>query len=159
MEVYILRGVSGSTKTSWHKKNHPTAWVCSADYYFEREAMLQDKTYTEVFNPTLLSKAHGECLKSFIDDLDPANGSSGEVFVIDNTNCSLIEVAPYIAICNAYGITPRVIRFESTLELCLVRNQHNISAKVIKGQLWNLQQSIKYWPKYWPKEEVINVGE
>lgn len=69
--------------------------VCSADDYH----VCPDGTYA--FNPKNAGAAHGLCLRKFISAL--LSGNDVDV-VVDNTNTSTYELAPYMAMAAAYGV-------------------------------------------------------
>lgn len=87
-KVIILSGISGSGKSTYGRKLLEGAlWtsVCSADDYF-----MVGSEYR--FDASKLSLAHGQCFKKFIDLLKGGD----QVVVVDNTNTSVVEIAPYV---------------------------------------------------------------
>lgn len=161
MSVILMRGCSGSGKDTWLKKNYPGAVVVSADFYFERLATELGLTYKEVFDPTLLGEAHATCLHEFTEelrrnwmgraDLDFHNQHIG----VANTNTTVVECAPYIALAKAYRQDIRVIELDCPIEVCVARNVHGCTEKIILNQFNNLKWSKDHWPKYWPEIETI----
>ena len=93
-KIVIMRGLPGSGKSHYVKNNYADAVVCSADSVFERLALKEGKTYEEVFQPWMLSKAHAECLHEFIIAL----AANEPVIIVDNTNTTKWEYRNYIAI-------------------------------------------------------------
>ena len=89
-QVIIMQGISGSGKST---KAHEIAEkhsaigcrVVSADDLFTING-----TYN--FDPTLLGEAHKQCMRSFLAALQ--NPEVGLV-IVDNTNTTLVEMAPY----------------------------------------------------------------
>uniref|UniRef100_A0A7S3NIG7 Uncharacterized protein n=2 Tax=Aureoumbra lagunensis TaxID=44058 RepID=A0A7S3NIG7_9STRA len=87
--MLICRGCPGSGKTFFAQQvkqriqQFATCQVCSADYYFERRGQ---------FDATNLAHAHAECKNS----VRTALLSKTRIVIIDNTNCTLNEVATYL---------------------------------------------------------------
>lgn len=93
-KVIILSGISGSGKSTYAKKLVGDSFgqeectgvvVCSADHFF-----MQTGEYK--FDASMLSLAHGECFKDFIEEVQ--RGTS--LVLVDNTNTSVAEIAPYV---------------------------------------------------------------
>ena len=90
-KVTLLRGISGAGKSTYAATNYPGAFVVSADSFF---------TFADgyKFNPTRLGEVHGLCLLNFLDA-----AQRGRNVVVDNTNITVEEIAPYYALAEAYG--------------------------------------------------------
>lgn len=95
MKVIMMSGVPGSGKSTLVARRWPGAVVFSADAYF-----MVDGEYR--FDPSRIGEAHCGCLRSFTETLQVADV---EVLVVDNTNLSVSEIAPYAALAQAYGAT------------------------------------------------------
>lgn len=161
LRVIILRGPSGSGKTTWAKTNHPKAVILSADDEFEKEGVYS-------FDPRKLDRAHGECLVSFVNYLesyrkgilDPDEGTNYATVIVDNTNCSPVELAPYVALAQAYASTGEeikleIIRFECPVSTAIARNIHNVPEHTIRRQASVVDKTM--YPRHWPKETIINT--
>ena len=93
-EVYILSGCSGSgksTEVEHIRKQHAfldeigpdQVTICSADHYFLTNRVWDvngNPSGTYNFNPALLGKAHGECLRRFIEAVQ----QDKPVVIVDN---------------------------------------------------------------------------
>ena len=139
MSVKILSAISGSGKSTYCKQ-FPGGTVVSADYYFETP----DGYF---FNPGLLGKAHAYCLKQF--DIALNRGSVADLIIVDNTNLSGIEIAPYYALAAAFGHEVEIVRFKCDPGLSLKRNIHGLNEKALKGQTYRFNNEIKHFPPYW----------
>lgn len=111
--VIILSGIPGSGKSTYSKQ-FLGATICSADQYFMR-------TGTYKFDPSKLGEAHGSCLKKFIE----ACQGRGTI-IVDNTNTSAMEIAPYFAVAQAYVLPVELVTFNCDPVICAARNTHGV---------------------------------
>jgi predicted kinase len=121
MRVLLLSGVPGSGKSSYVATLTGTVKVCSADHWFERNGSYQ-------FNPIQLPQAHGACLRRFTETVQAWEGceASPDVLVVDNTNTSVTELAPYYAIATAYGASVKLVQFHCDPNIAAMRNSHGV---------------------------------
>jgi predicted kinase len=144
MRVKILCGISGSGKSTYIENHFSGALVISADHYFM-------KTGEYKFDPSLLGAAHNECLKRFMLECQFHNRASAPlVLVVDNTNTSAFEVAPYYRVAEALGCDVEVIIIDADLEKAAARNVHGVPRQVIRRQydrLMTLGTSLSPWWK------------
>ena len=153
MKVVILSGVPGSGKSTYAKgllTKHPSAVICSADNYFI------DKDGDYHFDPSRLSDAHAMCLRRYTSTLLYRAGDPVEVVIVDNTNTTALELAPYVALANAYKIPTYLITVECDPEVAFKRNVHGVSLEAIKRMTQNLKD--RKIPPFW-KLEVEFSGE
>lgn len=150
MKVKILCGVSGSGKSTYIAKHFPTATVCSADHFF-----LDDRG-EYCFNPKLLHKAHSECLLKFVQHLISPGLTGGQVgvLVVDNTNTSMQEIAPYAALANAYGYDTEIVLLQADPVEAHRRNQHCVPLKSVMGQFDRLRGLERSLPPWWKVKKV-----
>lgn len=113
MNVIILRGISGSGKSTWAKKEYPTATIASADHYF----LQADGSY--LFDGAKLQDAHTACFRTFIDALIRKDA----VVIVDNTNVELWEITPYSLAAQAFGYTVQLITFVCDPDVAIARKQ------------------------------------
>lgn len=95
LKLIIIRGLSGSGKTTYGKKLiavDPTLSHYEADMYFYNS----DGKY--IFNPKLLPKAHAWCKDQVERDL-----SNNKSVIVSNTFTQNWELAPYVELGNKYG--------------------------------------------------------
>jgi|SRR6185436_4253334 len=140
MKVYILAGASGSGKSHLASKiwaSHPKVLVCSADDY------LYDSHGTYVWGADKLAAAHNECLKKFI----AAVQEEVPVVVVDNTNTTIAEIAPYYSIAAAYGAEVELVILFCNPEKAVNRNKHNTPAPVVTAQIKRL--GCQELPSFW----------
>lgn len=148
--VKILCGISGSGKSTLccellaELTNRFGAIVCSADQYFTESGNYN-------FNPSKLQDAHAACLRKYTNYVH--NGSVGLV-IVDNTNTTVAEIAPYAALALANGYELEIIILQpKSIEKCILRNIHDVPEKVIRQQAARLQRlSLPPWWKVQYKE-------
>ena len=137
-KVMILSGPGGCGKSTWAKRDHPDAIVCSADHYF---ACPETGEYK--FDPTKLAIAHSNCLNKFLNEL---RFSEGDI-VVDNTNISHWERQNYVdaaqivrtARGEAVEIEVHTWQVETVREIwtCAKRNSHGVSVEIVAKMALN----------------------
>lgn len=139
-KVIIMRGVSGAGKSTWVKKNYPLAYVVSADLYFQAD----DGSYN--FDASKLGEAHAFCLRRFTTLVSANYG--GDI-VVDNTNTSVWELAPYAALGAAFGFDVEIHNLNVNIYTAVERNVHKVDAKTIEKQMHRMKQETSRIPKWW----------
>lgn len=145
-QVVIMRGIPGSGKTTLHKSRYPGAAVVSADHFFERGGKYE-------FDPTKIGDAHRTCLRDFLAELERGT----DLVVVDNTNTSLIECAPYIAVAQARHYDVSVIECCCFADIAANRNTHGVPPLVVGKLEFALNESFSGWPPFWPPITRINT--
>ncbi len=146
MNVYIMCGVSGSGKStaaeSFRTDRILGSAVVSADDYF-----INPITGNYDFDPALISKAHAECLNAFIACLNSI--ANFDVLVVDNTNTTLLEIAPYYTTARALRPDCKVhlVVVECDPEIANARNSHGVPLATTVRQASNIRQLVI--PPYW----------
>lgn len=143
--VLILSGVSGSGKTTWTQKQFDSLYtiVVSADNYFSKIGGYR-------FEALKLPQAHAECFRRFIEVCRTLHPSDGMTIVVDNTNLTTEEIAPYVLGAQAYQwdvelITFRVSSFD--IPQLAKRNVHGVSLSAIERQYEKLLK--RRIPPFW----------
>ena len=143
MKVVILRGISGSGKSTLAKKLYQDTpgfkAIYSADHFFVQT----DGSYK--FKPAKLGEAHRKCLLLFAKAME----SSNDLLIVDNTNTTAMEIAPYAQLALAYGHAVEVITVECDLDVAASRNVHNVPRAVIVAQNIRLQAETKKLRSKW----------
>lgn len=149
MLLTILSGLSGSGKSTYTSHCCGGAKVQSADTFF-----MVNGEYR--FDVSKLSQAHGACFKGTIEALQ--NGESH--VVVDNTNTSNEEIAPYVLAGQAFGyeveivtlIAPKGMSEEDYIAECAKRNAHGVPAAGIAAQAQRIaNRRLMPW---WKSETV-----
>ena len=133
--IYILQGPPGSGKSTWTKTHAPKAVVCSADAFFV------DKKGIYNFDPSLIGSAHASCMRTFIEALV----AQKKDIVVDNTNMTLVEMAPYYLGAQAYWHDVAIVRFEVDAKVAAARNIHGVPLASIERMIAARQDPPPWW--------------
>ena len=151
MRVMILRGASGSGKSTYAKgiaaavkAGGRVAHIVSADDFFMVGDFYQ-------FDPSKLAQAHGQALRHFVDILSV--GLHVDTIIVDNTNTTIVEMAPYYALASAYGADlVEIVTLEAPAEVCKTRNVHSVPDFAIERQLTNIERQAI--PSFWKAHQL-----
>jgi len=138
----ILRGIPGSGKTTFAQMMDE-AKVCSADWFF-----VNLKTGEYRFDPKQLPDAHAACMQRFIELVVSTNKS----IVVDNTNITAIEIAPYVAIAQAYGIPASIVTIDCKPEVANKRQMHGVPLESLLEKHELMLEEEKRFPAWWKHE-------
>lgn len=144
--VIVMRGPSGAGKSTYAKKHYKGAFVVSADHFFEVNGEYK-------FDPSRLAEAHAECLRKFTHAVSSPDSKS-DVVVVDNTNTTVAEVAPYAALALAYGHELKILTFRGDYIKAARRNEHLVPAPAVKAQAERMEEQTAMLPPWWPQETV-----
>jgi len=143
-KVIILRGVSGSGKSTYTRTHHPAALVCSADDFFIGE----DGVYR--FDGTRIKDAHKWCMRKFVDALRGMDSSQDREIVVDNTHTMLWEFSGYVQVAEAHGYEVEIVRMDTPVDVAAARNTHGVPLKAVQGMADRFQKVLPWW-----KETVV----
>jgi predicted kinase len=119
----LLLGTGESGKSTFINKLPNNPIVCSADHYFEKSGEYK-------FDASKLHDAHRECMNKANDNMLMKKS----VIVIDNTNLTDKERAPYENMAEKYGYEILYVVFEpnkQNVKTLARRNLHGVdSAKI-----------------------------
>jgi hypothetical protein len=104
------------------------------------------------FDPTKIGAAHASCLYKFAEFLrDPH--PRFRFLVVDNTNMTAVEMAPYVQLAVAYGIEDiQVHSFHIYPKKAGKRNQHGVPMSQVIAMNNRREAPLPYWPVehfYW----------
>ena len=136
--MYIMSGCQGSGKSTW-AKSRTSAIVVSADNYF-----INDKGFYS-FSFEGLGKAHAECFHNAILTVQ-----ANQDCIVDNTNSSALEIAPYYQLAKAYNYSVVIVKVKCDVSKAASRNVHNVPKEGVKrtaSRCANLSL-----PPYWDVE-------
>ena len=142
-KVIIMRGCSGSGKSTWIRNNYPDATVVSAD-----RCSIDDEGVCG-FDATGVGEAHNQCLRKFVGLCEQNDYG---VIIVDNTNIQVYEITPYYRIAEAFGWEVEIVCLMVHPDIAFKRNIHNVPEEIIHKMARNLLE-VKLPP--WWKERVI----
>lgn len=169
MKIIVMQAVSGGGKSTWIRNNYPKAqkftrsvapssfsksasYIVSADHFFEDD----EGNYN--FDPAKLSRAHGNCFQHFIECVVPhagmEKGYHAKTVIVDNTNTSIAELAPYCAAALAYGHELEIVTLLCDPDVAHARNTHGIPLAAVMGQYIRLQKTLEELLPWWPQKIV-----
>jgi len=155
----IMRGPSGSGKSTYAKKHFPKATVLSTDDFWINLAG------EYIFDIKKHGEAHAWNLRRFVDFVTYWGNIAEEDFdasmqdvtvVVDNTNTTVAELAPYAAVANAFGFNVEIITLDVDVDVAHPRNVHNVPQPTVHGQRRNMVANNGYIPKWW-KHTIIKA--
>ena len=135
LRVTILRGISGSGKTTWANTHKEEALILSTDKYFE-----QSGTYT--FDGAKLQDYHRQTFREYMEAIlrrEPW-------IIVDNTNIKLWEFVPYVAAAEVYGYTVEILTFSCSVATSLQRKQLLAEWK-LQQKARDLEEETKRFPR------------
>lgn len=145
--VIVMRGISGAGKSTYVKKLQEWAvetFTVSADVFF-----IKNGHYT--FDPKQLPQAHAQCLRTFIG---LCMGYPDSIIVVDNTNTTVAEISPYMAVAAAYGHDAKIVTIECDLEVAAARNVHGVGLSGVTAQHKRLTENNTNLLPWW-KHEIV----
>jgi predicted ABC-type ATPase len=127
MRVIIVRGPSGSGKSSLIQKRYPNAKVVSADHYF----MINGEY---VFDPVALPLAHAQCFRLFLQLLVEKH----PLVVVDNTATKTWEWENYALAAKLAEykvlLVEMIVQSVDWIQRCASRNVHHVPLMTIAKQ-------------------------
>lgn len=144
-KVFILSGISGAGKSTYAKTNHPNDLVVSADHYFMKNGVY-------VFDHSKLGEAHAECLRLFVEAVRVGDRR----IVVDNTNTSVEEIAPYYLLAKAYGYDVEIVEIRVPSDRAFKRCIHEVSLSTINRMNWSMFN--RQLPSYWDVKVIEIEG-
>lgn len=113
--LILVRGIPGSGKSTFARKNFPDLKVIEADDYFYRDGEYK-------FNPEEISDAHKDCWFRTEQELKKGNS-----VVVANTFTQLWEMDKYLDLAYKYDTELKVFRCEGNFN-----NIHGVPEEVVE---------------------------
>lgn len=180
IRVTILSGIPGSGKSTWVANqikggnlqgftikpyfelfagnslsgSLASVGVVSADRYFMRDGEYK-------FDPNELSKAHGNCLLGFIHllqcDWFDENDDDEHLIIVDNTNTTVLEIAPYMAIASAHDVPVTLHTFKCDPKVGAERNKHGVPLQGCVRMAENIER--REFPPFWRFNHIVHHND
>lgn len=129
-KVIIIRGASGSGKSTVAKLFGGNVVICTADDYFYEDGIYK-------FNPDKLAKAHEACYQKFVDALED---SETDTVVVANTNTKESDFLKYIDTAKEYGSMVFSLVVENRHGNT---NVHDVPDHILDRQVSNIKNTLK----------------
>jgi predicted kinase len=156
MIVLIMSGIPGSGKTSYaeaykadQEAKERVCVIVSADDFFKT-----GRNGEYIYDGSKIAAAHAQCMRFFIEAVSEEDAA--DVVIVDNTNTTAVEIAPYMAVANAYGADVKIVQIVASLADCMKRQTHNVPESTMLRMHQNTM--MRELPPYW-KIEYVNDGE
>lgn len=175
-KVIILRGFPGAGKSNYAKELQnkkyadifinktsaidadQTGYACvSADEYF----INSEKEYC--FDPLKIGAAHALCFRMFISQFNWNTTSvyaklneNNHLIVVDNTNLSATEIAPYVQTAEAYNYSHEIWNIHCDPKIAFARQTHGVPADKYEMMVRQFYGQMNNFPPYW---NVISKGD
>ena len=143
--VTILRGLPGSGKSTFVKTNFANCFICSTDNYFT------DNEGNYKFDPAKLTEYLGNCLREYNHALRHSKWD----IVVDNTNISAWEIAPYYSLAVAYSWNVEIVTLHVPLEISYNRNIYKVPSHILYAMYQRLLR--EELPTFWKHRVIYNV--
>lgn len=156
-KVIVLVGLPGSGKSTIANKIATSrgAHVFSADKY------MVDANGNYDFRFERLGRCHANCLHDFASTMmaEAERTEINSVLIVDNTNMTNIERAPYVSLGLAFGYEIEVAFVESglSLEALAKRNVHGVSAAGLERMSQNMDRALWAPWKYNPNVKSCTI--
>lgn len=147
--VLILSGIPGSGKSTFGKKysgNEDSRITCSANDYFMKSGKYE-------FDVSKLGQAHKACMRKFLTHLIL---ESIDLIIVDNTNTTALEIAPYYMAAISQGYRVELHSFDVSAEVGASRNIHGVSLH--SCQIMARRFAEFQVPPFWEMTRTYHLG-
>lgn len=144
----LMRGIPGSGKSSFVKLMED----CLAEMIPADDMLVVSADDIHIvngvykFDGSKLGEGHAQCFRGAlraIEDMIP-------IIVVDNTNTTNVEMAPYVAMAQAFRYNVHVVHLSVDVNVAARRNIHGVPAKTIEGMSQRFEVPLQRWgAKLW----------
>ena len=147
MKVYLVIGCYGSGKTQWIDENLRDATVFSTDNLLDAGSILADSSK--------VAKTNAELLRRYTNRVADEWFNRNETVVVDAPLCSAIELAPFVALAQAYEHELNIVCMRCAPDVAFARSRRICPIETIEFQVAKLMELIDRYPPWWPLPEYI----
>ena len=147
MKVIIMSGISGSGKSSF-ATNLANSWPAFLSNEELKPVILSADNYHMVngeykFDPKNISMAHKTCLADFLKfTMYPHVNPSLGLVIVDNTNTTPDEIAPYYRVAEAVNHDVSIVRILMDPFQAFKRNRHGVPLATVLQQHKRIVDSV-----------------
>ena len=149
-QIYLMRGVPASGKSSWLASNGLLPWTISADQI----RLILGSPETDVTGNLRITQAHDKKVWKFLMETVEDKMSRGELIIVDATHYKASLLQPYKQLAEKYRYRLYIIDFtDVSVEVALERNKcrpalQYVPEEVIKGMTKAIQSDIEVSKKF-----------
>lgn len=149
MKVIILRAGSGAGKDHWIKQHYYSPKVFSTDLKFMAEGVYR-------FDAAKLGEYHAACLREFIEHVRTTTHGNDSTVIVNNTNTSVAEFAPYAQTAMVYGHDVNIFTFLYDPIVAHQRNEHGTPLKACIEMHKRLTEQTQFIPPWWKHDYIVS---
>lgn len=149
-QIYLMRGVPASGKSSWLANNGLLPWAISADQI----RLILGSPETDVTGDLRITQAHDRKVWKFLMETVEEKMSRGELIIVDATHYKASLLQPYKQLAEKYRYRLYIIDFTDVpVEVALERNMHRpklqyVPEDVIRNMARAIQSDIEISKKF-----------
>jgi len=155
--VNIMRGIPGSGKS--RKAGElaeiaPSRILTTDDFFTKKGPHFDTDDYEENFDYKMLPEAHGWNLNRYA--MQVIMDEEVDCLIVDNTNISIAEIAPYYQLATAFGWEARIYTVVCGWKVAADRNTHGVTVETVRRMALSLDAEERNFPPWWDHSVVIN---
>lgn len=145
-KVIILSGLPGSGKT-YYADTLLRQWGTSRCRVVSADSFFVNKHGDYNFDPMKIGEAHEWCFYRFLCAIGWGPDPRSDLVIVDNTNLSAIEIAPYYLAGRSQGYEVVIQRVTCDPEVAFVRQRHGVPKEVFDRMVlsWNKRDVAPWW--------------
>lgn len=155
--VIIMQGIPGSGKTELARKmafkvedeDIGVGIIVSADKFFQRNGQYE-------YDPARIGEAHRSCMAAFLANLRSSQKKVG--IIVDNTNTSILDVAPYYRAAEATGWKVYIVWTNCLVGEAMKRQIHGVPVEVVVRMDIQINEFYRSCPENWNVYRVETGG-
>ncbi len=146
-QVTIMAGIPGSGKSHTAGGLIPSGVILSTDDFWKIATGQYD------FDPARITEAHGWNFQRFLECVSRENPPH---IIVDNTNTTIAEIAPYYAAAQSFGADVKVLAVLCPWQVAAERQQHGLPPAKVYQMSLRLEETLRRFPAWWRLDVVDN---